>query len=127
MRAGRGQGGIEYLMTYGWAILVIMALGVVIWSLGIFNRPSSLTTHGFKFIKPQLPGTSLTSDGVFTGVFVNGMGANLKVENVNIENDFDHRNCTVNTAGFPIPLSRGEHFRVDATDCVGGSHEKGEH
>jgi hypothetical protein len=38
MRIGsKGQGAMEYLMTYGWAILVVMIVGVVLWQLGIFS------------------------------------------------------------------------------------------
>lgn len=33
----KGQGAMEYLMTYGWAILVVMIVGVVLWQLGIFG------------------------------------------------------------------------------------------
>ena len=31
------QGAMEYLMTYGWAILVVMIVGVVLWNIGIFD------------------------------------------------------------------------------------------
>ena len=33
----KGQGAMEYLMTYGWAILVVMIVGVVLWQLGVFG------------------------------------------------------------------------------------------
>jgi len=32
-----GQGAMEYLMTYGWAILVVIIVGVVLWQMGLFN------------------------------------------------------------------------------------------
>ncbi|HIE34505.1 MAG TPA: hypothetical protein EYP86_05140, partial [Candidatus Altiarchaeales archaeon] len=37
----KGQGAMEYLMTYGWAILVVMIVGVVLWKLGIFGGGAS--------------------------------------------------------------------------------------
>jgi len=38
MKFGRkGQGAMEYLMTYGWAILVVMVVGIVMWQMGVFN------------------------------------------------------------------------------------------
>ena len=33
----KGQGAMEYLMTYGWAILVVLIVGIVLWQLGIFS------------------------------------------------------------------------------------------
>ncbi|HEX55264.1 MAG TPA: hypothetical protein ENF49_03960, partial [Candidatus Altiarchaeales archaeon] len=58
MRIGnKGQGAMEYLMTYGWAILVVMIVGVVLWQLGIFGGgPGAVNTaHGFSKIKVLEP------------------------------------------------------------------------
>ncbi len=33
----RGQGALEYLMTYGWALLIIAIAGLVLWKLGVFK------------------------------------------------------------------------------------------
>lgn len=51
----KGQGAMEYLMTYGWAILVVIIVGVVLWQMGIFN-PSGGTApgmSGFGSIRPN--------------------------------------------------------------------------
>jgi hypothetical protein len=47
---------MEYLMTYGWAILVVMVAGVALWQLGIFNMGGSVlpTANGFNELKPIL-------------------------------------------------------------------------
>lgn len=36
-RSKRGQSALEYLVTYGWAILAIVIVAAVLWYLGIFN------------------------------------------------------------------------------------------
>ena len=36
----RGQGAMEYLMTYGWAILVVIIVGIVLWQSGVFGTGS---------------------------------------------------------------------------------------
>ncbi len=36
-RTKRGQAGLEYLVTYGWAILAIVIIAGVLWYFGIFN------------------------------------------------------------------------------------------
>ncbi|HLD75734.1 MAG TPA: hypothetical protein VI874_01835 [Candidatus Norongarragalinales archaeon] len=33
----KGQSGLEYLVTYGWAILAIVIIAGVLWYFGIFN------------------------------------------------------------------------------------------
>ena len=45
----RSQSALEYMMTYGWAILVIVIVAGVLYSLGIFSPASSLssTVTGF--------------------------------------------------------------------------------
>jgi len=115
---------MEYLFSYGWAILVIMVIGIVLWSLGIFQAEGSQTMKGFKFIKPQLSGTSLASNGAFTGVFVNGMGSNLVLNGISINNHFDNTECTVST--FPSSVVKGGNFLVEALSCVNGAHKAGE-
>ncbi|MFH1056150.1 MAG: hypothetical protein V1744_08665 [Candidatus Altiarchaeota archaeon] len=76
----KAQAAMEYLMTYGWAILVVMVVGIAMWQLGIFNMGgTSITATGFAKIKPQLAGTGLDHSGVFTAVFTNGLGTTLSM------------------------------------------------
>ncbi len=37
IRMKRGQSALEYLVTYGWAILAIVIVAGVLWYLGVFN------------------------------------------------------------------------------------------
>ena len=39
----RSQSALEYMMTYGWAILIIVIVAVILYSMGIFNPSSSVT------------------------------------------------------------------------------------
>ena len=45
----RSQSALEYMMTYGWAILIIVIVAAVLYSLGIFSPSSSIsaTITGF--------------------------------------------------------------------------------
>ncbi len=40
----RGQSALEYLVTYGWAILAIVIIAAILWYFGVFN-PSKWTTE----------------------------------------------------------------------------------
>jgi uncharacterized protein (UPF0333 family) len=39
----KAQSALEYLMTYGWAILIIVIVGAALYALGVFNPSGSST------------------------------------------------------------------------------------
>jgi hypothetical protein len=39
--ARKAQSALEYLMTYGWAILIIVIIGAALFALGVFNPGGS--------------------------------------------------------------------------------------
>ncbi len=78
---GKGQGAMEYLMTYGWAIMVVMIVGVVLWQMGIFKMGSGGSgMSGFGAVKP-LDHTS-TGAGNLDVTFTNAVGA--RINNVEV-------------------------------------------
>ncbi len=42
---------MEYLMTYGWAILIVIIVGVVLWKSGVFSTTAKTSTN-FNIIRP---------------------------------------------------------------------------
>ncbi len=48
----RGQGSMEYLMTYGWAILVVVLVGFLLWQSGVFGV-STNSVSGFQKISVE--------------------------------------------------------------------------
>jgi hypothetical protein len=49
----RGQGAFEYLMSYGWAVLVVVVLGIVLYNLGAFSPSQAPVASGFSVIQPR--------------------------------------------------------------------------
>ena len=49
VKSKRSQSALEYMMTYGWAILIIVIVAVILYSMGIFNPSSSITTTSVGF------------------------------------------------------------------------------
>lgn len=47
----KGQGAIEYLMTYGWALLVIVVVGAALYAAGVLNPASYVSSKctGFQY------------------------------------------------------------------------------
>ncbi len=82
----KGQGAMEYLMTYGWAILVVMIVGVVLWQLGVFGGgPGTATATDFSKIKPLNPGEiQLTANKNISAIFLNGAGNTITLTAANI-------------------------------------------
>ena len=58
MSRNRAQSALEYMMTYGWAILVIVIVAVILYSMGIFNPSSSVTATSSGF-SPFIVSSSL--------------------------------------------------------------------
>ncbi|MBU4406050.1 MAG: hypothetical protein KKB24_00520 [Candidatus Altiarchaeota archaeon] len=78
---GRGQGALEYIQTYAWAILVVLIVGVVLWQLGVFGPHSGVNTAtGFskiKVLEPSIIYRAGTTDALdFTAV--NGAGIRMR-------------------------------------------------
>lgn len=48
----KGQGAFEYMVSYGWAILIVIVLGILLFSLGVFNPSQTPTASGFVYLKP---------------------------------------------------------------------------
>jgi len=91
----RGQGAMEYLMTYGWALLVILILGVFLWHIGVLNISTSIapTSQGFHTLRPVLA-TCRMEKGVwrpdyygFGCQFTNNVGREIRIRDLNLTVD----------------------------------------
>jgi len=79
-RRVKGQASLEYLMTYGWAILIILVVGLVLWQMGFFNPPA--TGHGCSGFSHIVPLDTKLSGNKLTIIISNEAGARLDVKNV---------------------------------------------
>jgi len=118
----KGQGAMEYLMTYGWAILVVMIVGIVMWQLGIFNMGgTTVTSTGFAKIKPQLAATGIDRNGNANAIFTNGVGTTInflsgKVSDLNSAG----KSCLLAPANFaPASVGAGQNMKLSAANgCI---------
>ena len=86
----KSQSALEYLMTYGWAILIIVIVAVILYSMGIFNPSSSISTTI----------TGFSSTPVSSAIFTDNGGLSLSVRN---------------SVGYPIEITN-----ITATTTTGG-------
>jgi hypothetical protein len=136
----RGQGAMEYLMTYGWAILVVMIVGVAIWQMGFFSSHIGRTTVvDFKYIKPLNPNTiQLTSDEMSI-VFMNGVGDPITITDMKLDFTYpttadcsaatysvsrpDPATTAVLSLGETMDVGYGQTFEAIVTGCTGVAGE----
>ena len=82
----RGQSAIEYLMTYGWAILIILIVaGVLAW-YGFFNPAASLpaTKTGFSQVDIVSP-WDLSSADLLRIDLENRVGQTINVTGISVD------------------------------------------
>jgi hypothetical protein len=80
----KGQTAVEYLMTYGWAILIILIVAGVLAYYGIFAPSGFLgpTARGFGQVQVLSP-WSLATTGTLTLNVENRVGETINVTQVN--------------------------------------------
>ena len=119
MRYVRGQNAVEYMMTYGWAILVVLVAGVMVWQMGILELSRNITPdkRGFSQVTPLDWG--LRDDGSFVVVVQNNAGTILEITDVGAILEVGGSGaCTLDTV-VPIDNFRpASTQRVDFSDCT---------
>ena len=79
----RGQAAIEYLMTYGWAILIIIIIGVALVALGLTNPAMWAPPKGASgFSGFQITDWAYFSNGNLSLVIVNKYGSRVRINDL---------------------------------------------
>jgi hypothetical protein len=82
----KSQSALEYMMTYGWAILIIVIVAAVLYSLGIFNPASSVSAtvtgfSGFGGVTAECYG-----NGVLRISLGNSLGSQIDITSITTKN-----------------------------------------
>ncbi|MBU4265834.1 MAG: hypothetical protein L6243_05435 [Candidatus Altiarchaeales archaeon] len=116
MQDSKGQGAMEYLMNYGWVIVIVVIIGASLWYLGIFDLEQSATSYeGFTRIRPLVESVIFTTDGDFAARFVNGAGNLITINNISVVNH-DGTECHCTIQGSSI-IRAGIAFDMGGTAC----------
>ncbi|MCL4400725.1 LamG domain-containing protein [Candidatus Parvarchaeota archaeon] len=78
------QSALEYMMTYGWAILIIVIVAAGLYSLGIFNPSSSAGTTITGFSGLGTPQSLCMQDGGLRLQLGNSQGYTINITRINI-------------------------------------------
>ncbi len=101
------QSALEYMMTYGWAILIIVIVAAVLYSFGIFNPASNVTNTPLITGFADVPVTTAAANSSFFEITLTDQtGAPITVQEVNITvngQTFSAGNCSA------VQLSTGQY------------------
>ncbi len=105
----RGQSALEYLVTYGWAILAIVIIAAVLWYTGVFNPAKfrgGKECGGFTaftcsdFNVPAAAGT-----GNANVILGNAVGRPITVNSLTISGTNAPTGCVVNNPNGNVPAN----------------------
>jgi len=117
--SSKGQGAVEYMMTYGWAILVIIGLGVVLWQMGILSLGQDTTPgeRGFSQVTPL--DWKCNSDGTLTITMTNEAGVILNISSANATITAGGSGiCSGAVSGVPVAVFRpAQHVSITFSNC----------
>jgi len=118
----KGQAAMEFLMTYGWAILVVLAAIGALAYFGVLSPrnilPSSCTV-GAGFGCKDTKATSTT----MTLTLLNNLGSDLTSASIRFTGDVHDYSCLIDmtAAGWGAVAGRGsancDKTKADASDC----------
>ena len=114
----KSQSALEYMMTYGWAILVIVIVAAVLYSLGIFSPASSLsfTVTGFSgFVGTQ---ADCTPSGVLVLSLNDALGNLVFIKYAN--STYNGKTFSSNVSEAILPDSSGKILILNG--CVNSSN-----
>jgi hypothetical protein len=107
----KGQAALEFLMTYGWAILIVIAVVAALYAMGVFKLP----TGGLGKCSPCFPPGS---DFVYVDHNADTLVLQVGPHNVNVTGivSFTCNNQSLAVVGAP-----NAQIHVDAVGCFSGA------
>ncbi|MDD5182461.1 MAG: hypothetical protein PHC66_04845 [Candidatus Nanoarchaeia archaeon] len=81
----KAQSALEYLLTYGWAILIVIIVGASLYALGVFNPGTFTGKRVTGFTQFQVIDHKLDDNGEMTLMIGNRLGKAVEVGNVSFE------------------------------------------
>ncbi len=112
----KGQSALEYMMTYGWAILIIVIVAVILYSMGIFNPRASVTTSSLGFSPFAVSAAVCNSSGLTVAFTVGGLASGATSVNLISANYSSGTGITPTTDSdnsiSPTTVSTGNNFII---------------
>lgn len=78
----RAQSALEYLMTYGWAILIIIIVGAALYALGVFSPGTFTGKRSTGFSAFQMTDFKVDANANVTVDIGNRLGKTIKLNSI---------------------------------------------
>ncbi|RLI92269.1 MAG: hypothetical protein DRO89_02400 [Candidatus Altiarchaeales archaeon] len=117
MKNKKGQTALEFLLTYGWAILLITVVAILMWQWGLFNPGGQIQpgSSGFWGVVPY-EDFRYTENGTLTIPISNGVGGEVTILEINVTvTGYKHQ---ATNPGITISPGRIELWEVDLSPHV---------
>ena len=121
MHMKKAQAAMEYLMTYGWAIIIVIIVAAALYAMGLFNPGTQAIATGFNNIGKPEPGPwQMLSDGSLTVLLGNNAPYGVNVTSLSV--DAGATTCSTvrlnsqTVTGAGVSIGMGADFNVTA-DC----------
>ncbi|MEM0146940.1 MAG: hypothetical protein QW091_01495 [Candidatus Micrarchaeaceae archaeon] len=118
----KAQSAMEYLMTYGWAILIIAVVLGALFSLGVFNAGSFLGSQCLLQAGFSCPSLSMTTSGVLTINLLQATSApiNITAYGCNTNSTIIHMQTPNNPPSNQITMQIGSNYTF-SVQCYSGA------
>lgn len=108
----KGQAAMEFLMTYGWAILAAIIVVGVLWV--VIGNPFNIVGNEFQLSAPLAANAMSLSAGILEVEFRNGLGDTINVTEIALSST----DCSTLTPSPQVEISSGQFANFTIT-CDG--------
>lgn len=78
----KGQAALDFLMTYGWAIALVVIIAAVLFAMGVFDTSNFIGNKAAGFAGCAVKGWNFNTNGDLTLKFSNQVGQRINVTGV---------------------------------------------
>jgi len=119
----KGQAALDFLMTYGWAIALVVIIAAVLFALGIFNVSNFTGNKAAGFSGVSVQGWELSTAGTMTMKVSNQVGSQISLTGIAVT--IGQNTSTV--SGLPVNLNVGQSTATltTAADAFGANQVPG--
>ena len=115
------------MTTYGWAILLIMMVGVVLWQMGAFSPPSPPPgCRGFSQVTVLDHSASYDDDMLYV-VITNEAGTRLQISAGGISARIADASCDPEPGSAIDPFRPGQSVKINVSCTIPGNYARGEY
>jgi uncharacterized protein (UPF0333 family) len=95
-KSKKGQAALDFMMTYGWAIVLVVIIAVAMFAMGIFDPSNFIGNKAAGFAGVSVVGWSMDTAGTFTIKAANNVGNPIQLDSINV---------TIGGASVNVPVS----------------------